>query len=133
MFLEHQSTLEGWGASTGLSTMCYQKSRDGGDAYTYHSLCDPMGAPQLMIMKLGDNRVIGGYTLTGSSSGYSGCDSSAFLFSVSMNYKHTSSGAYYSCSNSYYNYSSYGPTFGGGHDLYVDVRAPRVGVPRVRA
>ena len=129
MFLDHQSTLEGWGASTGLSTMCYQKSRDGASSYTYHSLCDPMGAPQLMIMKLGDNRVIGGYAQTGSSSGYSGCDSSAFLFSMNNNYKHS----YSSCSNSYYNYSSYGPTFGGGHDLCVYVRAPRVGVPRVRA
>ena len=60
-------------------------------------------------------KLIGGYashSWRSSPSNYFG-NSSSFLFSLTNNYKHS----HYRYTNYLYSYSSYGPTWGGGHDF----------------
>ena len=50
-------------------------------------------------------------------------DANAFLFSLTNNFKHAQTGIVASTDTySVYDCSSYGPTFGGGHDFYTDLR-----------
>lgn len=97
----------------------YSVKRDGDQATQFHAKCDNVGPTLTIIKPKGNKHVFGGYTeqeWSGSSSKY---DPKAFLFSLVNNknrhYKLNSTGSNYAihCSN------SYGPTFGGGHNIYV--------------
>ncbi|CAH3188601.1 unnamed protein product, partial [Porites evermanni] len=100
---------------------CWHAKTDGWAASTFHSNCDGKG-PTVTIVQVG-SYIFGGYTdkSWGGSCRYV-YSSKSFLFSlyningyapVKVNIKSSSySGAIYTC-------SSYGPTFGGGNDLYI--------------
>ncbi len=109
--------------------LCYKGTRDSGTTFfsqaSFHSLCDNKGST-FFVAKSRPGRIFGGYTARPWGSG-GGCnwhfDANAFLFSLTNNFKHTQIGVAASADTySVYDCSSYGLTFGGGHDFYSDLR-----------
>ncbi|KAL7544142.1 hypothetical protein ACHAWF_007527 [Thalassiosira exigua] len=108
--------------SNGEFNLLYQSSRDGLSAANFHSKCDNQGCT-LTVIETTDGFVLGGYTNTPWASGNeSSTASKSFLFVISgsdvtcpckMKLKSADDG-YAVCHN-----STYGPTFGGGHNLRV--------------
>lgn len=98
--------------------LIYRASEDGFSASNFHSKCDKY-EDTLTIVKATTNNIFGAWTRKafGGSSGYNQ-DSDAFIFSL-VNKENKSFVATSRNSNSIYRKSSYGPTFGGGHDLYI--------------
>jgi hypothetical protein len=107
--------------SDGEFSLLYRGSRDGLSNSEFHSKCDDKGCT-LTIIETTDGKVIGGYSNTPwSSSGNWTAANKAFLFELS------GSGISSPCKmklnglrdqHAIYS-SSYGPTFGGGHDMLV--------------
>ncbi|CAC5374796.1 unnamed protein product [Mytilus coruscus] len=99
-------------------TCLFKATRDGCDATIFHNLCNNKG-PTVTIMYNTNNSVYGGYTsLSWASIGDFRGDGNAFLFRLHQNGKFKP--VKLSASNttySIYDEASYGPTFGGGHDL----------------
>ncbi|XP_022799677.1 uncharacterized protein LOC111337607, partial [Stylophora pistillata] len=104
---------------------CWRASVDGWASTTFHSLCDNKG-PTVTIVRVG-KYIFGGYT---STSWTSSCayrySSSAFLFSLVNKpgwrpVKLSQTGVYGS-HNAYSMYGCYdrGPSFGNGHDFYIN-------------
>jgi len=109
---------------------CYQATVNGWSSYTFHSNCDNKG-PSVTIIRTG-KYIFGGYTSLSwpsSSSCLYHYDSAAFLFSLVNKpgwqpLKLDQSGGHSSYrSYSIYSCSSYGPTFGGAHDIDIDNNA----------
>lgn len=106
----------------GSLTLLYRASRDGFKSQSFHSRCSDK-EKTITIIKSTLNYVFGGYTSVPWNKniyGYSS-DSFAYLFSLRVNgsstsFKYPLVYSYYAIYNNYYNY---GPTFGGGHDIYI--------------
>jgi hypothetical protein len=100
--------------------LLYRGTRDGFASSAFHSRCDGKGNT-ITIIKNDINHVFGGYiSIAWHSSGSFRTDSSAYLFSLRRE-KSTNSEKYlinYS-QNAIGGDSSYGPTFGRGHDIYI--------------
>lgn len=94
--------------------LLYKASQDSDQSSIFHSKCDGK-SPTLTLLKTTKGYRCGGYTNQkwDTSSGYKK-DSTAFIFSLDTKKMYKSSN-----DNSIYCNSSYGPTFGGGHDLYI--------------
>jgi hypothetical protein len=108
----------GWGAARSSYGKCYDWLRDGGDSTTFHTNCDNKGST-VTVAKLSTNYIVGGYTTTDwATTGYS-ADTSAFLFQLTNGFKLDRCGAGGCSNHERYSASSYWPTFGGGHDLYL--------------
>ena len=95
----------------------YQATIDGDGVINFHSRCDNI-SNTLVLIKSEGNRRFGGFTSIQWSSPNSGeykDDPNAFLFSLDKQkiYSYKNNG------NAIYNYKDYGPTFGGGHDIYI--------------
>jgi len=104
---------------------CYQATVNGWSSSTFHSNCDGKG-PSVTIIRVG-KYIFGGYTSlswTSSSCSYH-YDSAAFIFSLvnkpgwqpvqlnqTGNYSYQRRYSICSCNDR-------GPTFGGGHDIYI--------------
>ena len=98
-------------------TLLYKSTKDGDSASTFHSKCDSKGNTLSLIRNTKGFRC-GGFTTqnwSGTSSGYNVDDNYAFLFS--LDYKECYFN--YDRKNAIYNYSGYGPCFGGGNDLRI--------------
>lgn len=101
--------------------LIYRGSRDGFGAQDFHSKCDGV-AKTLTVIKTANGNIFGGYTETSwSQTGTYKSDPNSFIFSL-VN-KRTSP-VKFRISHGYDSYSIYcsshcGPTFGGGHDLYI--------------
>ena len=101
--------------------LLYRASRDGWQCQDFHSRCDSKGAT-VTVIKCTGGFVFGGYADVSWHSGNSWPQSAqAFLFSL-----HSPSRVgpvklplFQNHQHAIYCGSSYGPTFGGGHDLYV--------------
>ena len=96
--------------------LLFKATKDGDKSIDFHNKCDFMGAT-ITIIKSENGRRFGGYSSISwdkSKANYS-TDGINFLFSLDtlQLYKNTSG------SNHTYHNESYGPTFGGGHDLYI--------------
>jgi len=95
----------------------YVASKDGQSSSHFNSKCGGKG-PTVVIVLTTTGNIFGGYSaVSWGSSGYAKSDTS-FLFRLRPSMRH------YSVkkgkeSYSTYRASSYGPTFGGGHDLYI--------------
>ena len=96
-------------------TLLYKLTRDGDSASTFHSQCDDQGNTLSLIRNTKGFRCGGFTTQSWCSSGSYINDDNAFLFS--LDYKECYFN--YDGVNAIYDYSSYGPTFGSGHDLYI--------------
>ena len=86
----------------------------GNTAKSFHNYCDNKG-PTLTVVYATSGYYFGGYTTENwdCSNAYKK-DANAFIFSLNNN-KYAKA----SNDNAIYCNSSYGPTFGGGHDLYI--------------
>jgi len=103
------------------SNLLYRASRDGWSNATFHILCD--SAPMtLTLVRWSTGNISAGYTATSwSGSGYKK-DPNAKLTNLVDNWGYANQ--VYPISNtrySIYTNSGYGPTFGNGHDLAVDL------------
>ena len=100
--------------------MVFNTSNDGSSASTFHYYCDGV-SPTVIIVRDTNGNKFGGYTTSiwnqpGPGGNY-GRDPDAFIFNLSKKTKYlqTDKYVYYSI----YRNNSYGPTFGGGHNLYL--------------
>jgi hypothetical protein len=109
---ENDSTKKG----TIRTKLLFKATKDGDKSVEFHNKCDLMG-PTITIVKSENGRRFGGYTSISwdKSKGNYATDGINFLFSLDTSkfYKNTT-GNYHT-----YHNESYGPTFGGGHDLCV--------------
>lgn len=107
------------GSYSEASNLLYKASRDGWGPQRFHELCDNKGATYTRAI-LNDGRVLGAYTSLSWSSTVQWYqhDTTAFLYDGTTKYPATNSiwgsGMYATYMN-----SSHGPTFGGGHDMYI--------------
>eukprot|EP00571_Detonula_confervacea_P005870 CAMPEP_0172329914 /NCGR_PEP_ID=MMETSP1058-20130122/61129_1 /TAXON_ID=83371 /ORGANISM="Detonula confervacea, Strain CCMP 353" /LENGTH=594 /DNA_ID=CAMNT_0013047107 /DNA_START=223 /DNA_END=2007 /DNA_ORIENTATION=+ len=123
---DHSTILHDWlkeDGSDGEFNLLYRSSRDGPSNSTFHSKCDDKGCTMTVIKTI-DGYVFGGYSNTpwGSSEHYFGA-SKAFLCvltgsAASLPFKMKLTDP--NCGHAVYHNSSSGPTFGGGHDLYIN-------------
>ena len=93
----------------------YQATIDGDGVINFHSKCDNI-PNTLVLFKSAGNRRFGGFTTqTWDSSGNYKDDKNAFLFSLDKQriYSYKNNGYAIYC------YKDYGPTFGGGHTIYL--------------
>ena len=95
--------------------LLFKASVNGDEAEDFHKKCDYMGAT-LTIVLSENGRRFGGYTSSSwDKSGNWVTDGVNILFSLDeRKFYINTSGNYHT-----YHHSSYGPTFGGGHDLYI--------------
>ena len=111
------TTLNNWAGVPGQQwKLCYSKSTHGGSSSTFHNNCNNKGETYT-IVKSTYGKLYGGYFGQSwrSVNNYV-FDTNSFLFSLSGNTKHPIWRQQYAV----YDNNSYGPTFGGGHDLYID-------------
>ncbi|MBL7861358.1 MAG: VCBS repeat-containing protein [Cyclobacteriaceae bacterium] len=115
---EHRMKL--WlGDSLASGTLLFRKSRDG--ATEFHNKVDNQGKT-ITIVKNNLNKTFGGFSTipwTSNNSYYSAPGS--FLFSFSNQSKHELGGlGEWTSQYAVYHNINYGPTFGGGHDLFIN-------------
>ena len=98
------------------SELLFRTSVDGDSSSTFHNKCNGKGAT-ITFIKTSDGKRIGGFTVLPwtNDSSYKK-DPEAFIFSLDAIQKFVQ---YRNFDNSVYHNSGYGPTFGGGHDIYV--------------
>ena len=96
--------------------LIYRGSRNGFRAEDFHEKCDGK-KNTIVVVQARNGRRFGGFTEAkwDKSNGYKS-SSTGFLFSLD------NKEVYYNKKNEYdiYCYSNKGPTFGGGHDLFID-------------
>ncbi len=100
-------------------SLLWRGSRDGFDAAAFHRLCDGQ-ENTVTIIKNTNGFIFGGFTSIpwGSSPAYK-ADSTAFLFSLTNPSNTPLKMKVNSPDDAVVHSPSYGPTFGGGHDLHV--------------
>lgn len=97
--------------------LLYRGSVDGFTGDAFHKKCDEF-KPTITIVKSHHNKVFGGYSdVVWTSTNNYKATANSWLFSLDAKekYKQKPNQSHYGV----YCYSSYGPTFGGGHDLYI--------------
>ena len=104
------------------SVLLYKATRDGFQASAFHARCDNI-PNTVTVIRNNLNYVFGGLTAAkwSSTSGYI-ADSTAFIFSLRRNggltnYKLPIQST--QVNYAIFGYASYGPTFGGGHDINI--------------
>ncbi|NCI48283.1 HYR domain-containing protein, partial [Sediminibacterium roseum] len=110
-----------WLNNSVSGTLLYRMTRDGASSYAFHSRCDNQG-PTVTLIKTSYGTVFGGYTTAAWQSNWNYTHASAgFLFNLTTS-KKGNQGSNYDPNSNYSIYGSpdYGPTFGGGHDLYIN-------------
>ncbi len=122
--VDQGNKINAWiGTPAQVWTRCFSKLVDGASASTFHSKCDGKGS-SVTIAKItygGVTRIVGGYLVPSwhASSAYiADASKASFLFSITNDHKHP----YVNTTVTYagYGHSSYGPTFGGGHDFTIN-------------
>ncbi|GES85077.1 BTB/POZ domain-containing protein [Rhizophagus clarus] len=102
--------------------LLYRASRDGNTAVAFHSKCDNKGATIVVAKIQNSEQIVGGYNPLSwdQNSGYkSTYDSFIFSFTNRNNFQTAKVGIVSSHVYAIYCHQDYGPTFGGGHDLYI--------------
>ncbi|MBD3647087.1 MAG: hypothetical protein HUJ31_06440 [Pseudomonadales bacterium] len=108
--------VEAWiGEGPKQFEVCYDRAIHGATSSAFHNLCDNQG-PTVTMIRMTDGTTIGGYNSNSwsSASTYLYSDRN-FLFSIDKDEKYDVRYPQYST----YNRSDYGPTFGGGHDIFI--------------
>ncbi|XP_052213304.1 interferon-induced protein 44-like [Dreissena polymorpha] len=118
---KYMSQLESWiGTGPKIFTLLYQITRDGCNATTFHQKCDNQG-PTVTVLYNQEGSVYGGYgSLSWNSSSGWITDANAFIFQ--LRYSGSDKPTKFPIKDTHtqlglYGNSTYGPTFGGGHDL----------------
>jgi len=104
----------------------YVASKDGDRAQDFHEKCDGKG-PTVAIIKTTTGNILGGYTdVSWSIGGGYRPSSSSFIFRLRPHigwYELQKGTSRKNTATAVYHSQSYGPTFGGGHDIYVSDNA----------
>jgi len=117
-----QSTLISWAGCLGIR-LIYKGSEHGFAASNFHGYCNNQG-PTLTVIRSNNGYYFGGFNKgvwTGSSSSQTGTLAhQSFIFTLTNPYsiaptRYNWNGTSYAA----FDTSSYGPTFGGGHDIHV--------------
>lgn len=114
-------TLKGWLPYSKKGwRLVYQASKDGFLTTTFHTKADNKG-DTVTVIQSDNGYIFGGYNpLPWSQNNTYNNDKRTFLFSlVNKMGKPTKIDNHTQYQNSAYNGSGYGPTFGGGHDIYI--------------
>ena len=116
LYLIEKGVLNNLNKKVKKYTLLFRATRDGFRASNFHSKCDGKSNTVTLVETITGRR-FGGFTDAqwDQSSNYK-TGSNGFIFSLDKNE------IYYNKNNSYniYGNSSYGPTFGGGHDFYIN-------------
>ena len=119
--------IKKWLRSSGYNAqlrLLYRGSRDGFNANIFHTKCDEYGAT-LTFAKAASGKVFGGFS-DQSWQAINDYKTSSDCWLFSMNHKEI-----YPVKNNNNQaiaaYSTYGPTFGGGHDLYLNLSSNGTG------
>ena len=109
--------IRNWIGKDAKFELCFRSSIHGASSSEFHARCDGKG-PSITFIKTNNGFRFGGFTSSSwdSSNSYKSNDSTAFLFSLDKQTKIPIQIQNYVT----YNNQSYGPTFGGGHDIYVN-------------
>ena len=95
--------------------LLYKLKNNGDSASTFHSLCNNKGYTLSLIRNTKGYRCGGFISKSWTSCGSYVNDPNAFLFSLDYKEQYfTNEGK-----DAFYDHSSYGPTFGSGHDFYI--------------
>lgn len=97
--------------------LLYRGSKDGFTANAFHTKCNNKG-PTVVLIRSNYGKIFGAFTDKDwhSSNAYANT-SNSFLFSIDKKGKYPLKAG--NESTAQYCYSTYGPTFGGGHDFYI--------------
>jgi len=99
--------------------LIFRGSRDGHTASAFHKHCDNKG-PTVILFKSKEGKIFGGFMdKDWRSSGNYLNTKRSFLFSITEKAKYEMNDPTTYAQYGGYDYSTYGPTFGGGHDLYI--------------
>lgn len=99
--------------------LCYKASKDGFSCYTFHAKCDNVG-PTIVVIQSTNGNIFGGFAgIDWASTGQYRTDPDCFLFSLVNHAGNppTQIPLKPGANNHIYCSRTYGPTFGGGHDL----------------
>jgi len=110
--------IQAWLGSPRQWVLRYRGSRNGFASSQFHSLCNNVGST-VTIVKSG-GYLFGGYNPTSwtSSQNYTAAGGS-FIFTLTNPFGSPPTVFHHKTSYGPYDHSSYGPTWGGGHDLYI--------------
>jgi len=111
--------LQTWLGSPRNWALMYRGTRDGFGAAQFHAKCNNVGQT-ISIIRSTTNYLFGGYNPNNwtSSQGYQ-AGAGSFLFTLTNTWSHPPTIFHWKSSHGPYDYSPYGPTFGGGHDIHV--------------
>ncbi|XP_065837366.1 uncharacterized protein [Oscarella lobularis] len=122
---QYQNVMMSWLQEDGISSdwnLIYRGTRDGFAASSFHTFCDNKGPTITLIKSVGDC-IFGGYSdVSWTSRGAYIESTDAFLFAFVSNGLGTTpfrGRVFQNAGNAMYDNSGYGPTFGGGFDLYI--------------
>merc|ERR1712060_415954 len=103
------------GVSRRLGGLLYQASKDNPSVSNFHSRCDSKGATVVIVETTAGN-VFGGFTYVSWGTGGYSSNSISFLFKLRPTMKRYSIKR---TNYATYRHGSNGPTYGGGHDLFI--------------
>jgi len=97
----------------------FRGSKDGHNASAFHKACDNKG-PTVTVIRSKAGKIFGGFVdLPWKSSGNYLNTKKSWIFSCTEKKKYEMNDPNTYAQYGGYDYSSYGPTFGGGHDIYL--------------
>lgn len=100
--------------------MLFSTDKDGDSYSTFHYYCDGI-FPTLTVIQDTQGRRFGGYSTHNWAYSPIGCSYTrapgSFIFNLTKKEKYDLNNPFYN--SAIYRYSSYGPTFGNGHDIYL--------------
>jgi len=99
--------------------LVFKGTKDGMNATAFHNNANNKG-PTITVVKSTHGKIFGGFAPESWTSRNNYINSQkTFIFSVTNKAKHELISPSSHCATSCYDYSSYGPTFGGGHDFHL--------------
>jgi len=97
----------------------FRGSKDGHNASAFHKACDNKG-PTVTVIRSKAGKIFGGFIdLPWKSSGNYLSTNKSWIYSVTEKKKYEMNDPNTYTQYGGYDNSSYGPTFGGGHDIYL--------------
>ena len=100
-------------------SLLYQASVDSFRASSFHAKCDQISNTLTVIKSKQYNFIFGGFTTAQWNQNTCIQDSDAFLFSLVNAYNTSVKMLVTYPQYAIISYNNYGPTFGGGHDIYL--------------